>query len=368
MAGNFKDFFSGLLDFAGNNRGIISGVGGALAQNDIINTVQDLGKDDLKTVYGTGGLDKIQSSGGIAGELGRQSTFKPFTVTSPSGTAKVGTGGVNLNLSPEQLEIQKQLSGMGSGLMGYVNDPVRQLADQDSILKMLQGDSASQATRESDIFGRLQGMVQPQQDRARLGLQSQLFNQGRGGVRTAMFGGTPEQLAMEQAIAEQQAGLGVSAMEQARAEQGQFANQTLAGLGEYRARTGLAADTGLNALASSYLPQQQMLASLAPALDMSRQQNALTATGMGLGSQLAESSMEAQLGYAGLATALRQQQFQGLFDLLKGEQAIAAAPVTNKIGGGIGNALGQGIQALQNQQNTTPSWQSAAKSASKWFI
>ena len=74
--------------------------------------------------------------------------------------------------------------------------------------------------------------------------------------------------------------------------------------------------------------------------------------------------MEAQLGYAGLATALRQQQFQGLFDLLKGEQAIAAAPVTNQIGGGLGDALGQGIQALQNQQNTTPTWQSAANALS----
>ena len=363
MAG-FNDFFSGLLDFAGNNRGIISGIGGALAQNEIINTVQDLGKDDLKTIYGSGGLDQIQASGGIAGELGRQSTFKPFTVTSPSGTGKIGPGGVNVNLNPEQLAIQKQLSGMGSGMLDYVNDPAMRKADQTDVLNMLMGDKASQATRESDIFNRLQGMVQPQQDRARLGLESQLFNQGRGGVRTAMFGGTPEQLAFEQAIAEQQAGLGVSAMEQARAEQGQFANQTLAGLQEFRARTGLAADTGLNALASSYLPQQQMLASLVPGLDMSRQQNALTATGMGLGSQLAESSMEAQLGYAGLATALRQQQFQGLFDLLKGEQAIAAAPVTNQIGGGLGDALGQGIQALQNQQNTTPTWQSASNALS----
>jgi hypothetical protein len=40
-----------------------------------------------------------------------------------------------------------------------------------------------------------------------------------------------------------------------------------------------------------------------------------------LGTQLAESTLESQLGYAALANALRQQQFQGLFDLLKGEQA-----------------------------------------------
>jgi hypothetical protein len=52
------------------------------------------------------------------------------------------------------------------------------------------------------------------------GLEERLANQGRLGVRTAMFGGTPEQLALEKAIAEQQAGLGVSAMEQARAGAG----------------------------------------------------------------------------------------------------------------------------------------------------
>tara|TARA_R110000787_G_scaffold1660_1_gene7120 strand:+ start:3368 stop:4450 length:1083 start_codon:yes stop_codon:yes gene_type:complete len=325
MAG-FKDFFSGLLDFAGDNRGVISGIGGALAQNEIIDTVQDLGAEDLKTVYGSGGLEAIQESGGIAGELGRQVAFKPFTVTSPSGTAKVGPGGVNVNLSPEQLAIQKQLSSMGSGMLDYVNDPLMRKADQSDVLNMLRGGSLGD--READIFNRLQGMVQPEQERERLGLESRLFNQGRGGVRTAMFGGTPEQLALEKAIQEQQAGLGVSAMEQARLEQKNAADITLGGLEEFRARTGLAADTGFKSLLSSYLPQEQMLASLVPGLDMSRQQNALTATGMTLGSQLAESSMEAQLGYSSLANALRQQQFQGLFDLLKGEQTVEASKST----------------------------------------
>tara|TARA_R110000744_G_scaffold97635_1_gene188686 strand:- start:776 stop:1819 length:1044 start_codon:yes stop_codon:yes gene_type:complete len=321
---DFNDFFKGLLNFAGNNRGAISGIGGALAQNKIIDTVQDLGAEDLKTVYGSGGLEAIQDSGGIVGELGRQTEFKPFTVTSPSGAAKVGPGGVNLNLSPEQLAIQKQLSEMGTGMLDYVNDPEKILGDQTGVLKMLRGESLG--NRETDIFNRLQGMVQPEQERERLGLESRLFNQGRGGVRTAMFGGTPEQLALEKAIQEQQAGLGVSAMEQARLEQRNAADITLGGLEEFRARTGLAADTGFKSLLSSYLPQEQMLASLVPGLDMSRQQNALKATGMTLGSQLGESSMEAQLGYSALANALRQQQFQGLFDLLKGEQTVAAAP------------------------------------------
>ena len=58
-----------------------------------------------------------------------------------------------------------------------------------------------------------------------------------------------------------------------------------------------------------------------PQLEAQRIGTALQSTGLGLGTQLAESGLESQLGYAALANALRQQQFQGLFDLLKGEQA-----------------------------------------------
>ena len=50
---------------------------------------------------------------------------------------------------------------------------------------------------------------------------------------------------------------------------------------------------------------------------------------LGVGAGLAESGLEAQLGFEGLAAALRQQQFQGLFDLLKGEQA-AKAPASSQ--------------------------------------
>ena len=140
-----------------------------------------------------------------------------------------------------------------------------------------------------------------------------------------MFGGTPEQLALEKAIAEQQAGLGVSAMEQARQEQALQSQQTLQGLGETRARLGLLGDLGLQGLGASYLPQQQLLAALQPSLEASRIGSALQSTGAGLQSQLAESGLEAQLGYNALANALGRQQFQGLFDLLKGEQQSSSS-------------------------------------------
>ena len=148
-----------------------------------------------------------------------------------------------------------------------------------------------------------------------------------------MFGGTPEQLALEKAIAEQQAGLGVSAMEQARAEQALQSQQTLAGLGETRARLGLLGELGLSAIPTAYAGQNQLLANLQPQLEASRIATALQSTGLGLGTQLAESGLESQLGYAALANALRQQQFQGLFDLLKGEQQSNKQPTTSTTGG-----------------------------------
>jgi hypothetical protein len=74
------------------------------------------------------------------------------------------------------------------------------------------------------------------------------------------------------------------------------------------------------ALPTAYSGQQQLLAALQPSLEASRIGSALQSTGAGLQAQLAESGLEAQLGYNALANALRQQQFQGLFDLLKGEQ------------------------------------------------
>jgi hypothetical protein len=116
--------------------------------------------------------------------------------------------------------MQQQLFGFTGSAFDVLGSPELRAAEQAGVINMLTQDPMQRATREQDIFGRMQATLQPEQERARLGLEERLANQGRLGVRTAMFGGTPEQLALEKAIAEQQAGLGVSAMEQARAGAG----------------------------------------------------------------------------------------------------------------------------------------------------
>ena len=314
---NWDDFLGGL--FGGTAGNVIAGIGGAAAQQKIIKDIEDLGKKDVAAVFGQETVPQYE--GGILGEISRRSEFKPFTVTTPTGSrATLGAGGMDTMLSPTEQLLQSRLLGFGSEAFNFLNDPVARAGMQAETIGMLTQDPMQRATREQDIFGRMQATLQPEQERARLGLEERLANQGRLGVRTAMFGGTPEQLALEKAIAEQQAGLGVSAMEQARPEQALQSQQTLAGLGETRARLGLLGELGLSSIPTAYSGQNQLLANLQPQLEASRIATALQSTGLGLGTQLAESGLESQLGYAALANALRQQQFQGLFDLLKGEQ------------------------------------------------
>ena len=328
-----EEFFKNLLSSAMSQQGraLIGGVGGALAQQDIINTVQDLGEQDVRTVFGESPMPVPE--GGLLGEISRQSQFKPFTVTTPTGSrATLSAGGMQTMLSPTEQALQQRMLGFGSEAFGFLGDPAARQQEQESLIGMLTQDPSQRATRESDIFGRLTAAQQPEQERARLELEQRLANQGRLGVQTAMYGGTPEQLALQKAIQEQQANTAISAMEQARAEQALQSQQTLQGLGETRARLGLLGELGLQSIPTAYAGQNQLLANLQPQLEASRIASALQSTGLGLGTQLAESTLESQLGYAALANALRQQQFQGLFDLLKGEQTsqsqtnIAANP------------------------------------------
>jgi hypothetical protein len=319
------NFLKGLPGSSTGN--LLAGIGGTLAQEQIAKDISALGQDATTAIYGQ---NYQVPEGGLLGEIGRQVEFRPFTVTTPTGSrATLGAGGMDTMLSPTEQLLQSRLLGFGSEAFNFLNDPVARAGMQAETIGMLTQDPMQRATREQDIFGRMQATLQPEQERARLGLEERLANQGRLGVRTAMFGGTPEQLALEKAIAEQQAGLGVSAMEQARAEQALQSQQTLAGLGETRSRLGLLGELGLSSIPTAYAGQNQLLANLQPRLESERIQSALRATGLGLGAQLAESGLEAQLGYEALANAIRQQQFQGLFDLLKGEQAASAPAKTS---------------------------------------
>lgn len=330
---------------------------GAIGQNVLTGRgIQDIGQARQEANMFFGGAPDLPTfEGGLMGEIERQSQFKPFTVRGTTvygqpSSATVSATGTEFALSPEEAQLQRTLTGFGQQAFGMLGDPLQREQEQTNIINMLTQDPSQRAMREQDIFNRLQAMQAPETERARLGLEERLFTQGRGGVRTSMFGGTPEQLALEKAIQEQQSRNAVSAMEQARAEQALQSQQTLQGLGETRARMGLMGQLGLGAIPTAYTSQQELIRSLQPQLEASRLGTVLQSTGLGLGAGVAESAIEAQLGFEGLRNALRQQQYQGLFDLLKsGQQGqsrqttdnslIAINPQTGQfeLGGALGN-------------------------------
>jgi len=329
----------------GGTGNLLAGLGGVAAQNEAIKDIRGLGKDATTAIYGS---DYTVPEGGLLGMVKAESQFKPFGITTPTGARASfsSTGNLDTMLSPTEQALQEQMLGFGTRAFGMLDDPAARAAEQANVIGMLTQDPTQRAAREQEIMGNLTALQAPEQERQRLALEERLFGQGRTGVRTGMFGGTPEQLALEKAIQEQQAGSALTAMEQARAEQALTSQQTLAGLGETRGRLDLLGQLGLQSIPAAYQGQNQLLANLAPALEEARLRAALQSDALGIGAGLAESGLEAQLGFEGLAAALRQQQFQGLFDLLKGEQAAAAPATTSSAGNFFENLVNRtGITA-----------------------
>ena len=216
-------------------------------------------------------------------------SFLPFTVTSGAGTAeaRMGTGdatyytqadvdagplppgaaigdlkseayipGVSLNLTDEQKKFKKFFDDLTSGLMtGYTSEYA--------------GDDWRE-TKEQNVYDRIMAAQAPQRERDRMNLESRLLGQGRLGVRTDMFGGTPEQLALAKAQEEQSSQDWITAALRASTEQ----QEDFGMLGQ--------------SLGMSYAPDQFLLSTLAPGIniasiaDLGRRQGAgfLAETGM----------------------------------------------------------------------------------------
>lgn len=313
---DLQRILGGVGKFTNQYGDILAGIGGAAATEKGISDIRNTQTGLMKGLTGSSTLAGAFPQG-LINSVKEGMQFKPFTVTAGTGaTAAADTaGGLNLNLAPQEQAIQQQLLGLTGNLAGGIG-----YGRQQTLMDLLRGSPQDQQTRETDIFGRLNAMQLPEQERARLGLEQRLFNQGRLGVQTSMFGGTPEALALEKAIAEQQAGTAVSAMDQARAEQAQYSGQTLAALETQLREQGLMAQSIPEFLKAAYTPQAGLLGALSPSVDLSRIQSALQAGGTEAVSNLGIQGLTTQTNLESFINAQRQQQLQGLFDLLAGGQ------------------------------------------------
>jgi len=275
--------------------GLLSGIAGGL---DLFNQGQAV-KDTR--ALGQASFDSAQLLGdkAIAG-----SKFRPFTTTSSTGgiTSDAG-GGLNLQLSPEQLALQQSLT-QGAG-------------------QMFAKAGGDRAGREQEVFDRLEALQQPGRERDKLALEERLFNQGRSGVTTSMFGGTPEGLQLAKAIEESKATSAINAMDFGQREQLQQAN------------------IGQGMLAGSTVGEDQLLKLLQGQTGISDIVNVGDRQGQELAATLGSVGLQEQSEMNEAAAQLSQGQMQAIAKLL----SDAGANSTGGVGGmfsSIWEALGGG--------------------------
>lgn len=336
--------------------------------------------------------ESAQSSAkALAADLYGKGAFQPFTVTSSIGGGSVGTGGARQYLTGDAATAQQRMfaraledvtgttagaapvSQLGSNLIGRVGTelggaipgyPGLTQATDAAIQRgmgFMQQAGVPLAEREQEIFGRIRASQRDEEQRRRLELEERLATQGRLGVATNLYGGTPEQLALERAQAEASNTAMLQAMQQARAEQaqvGQLAGQftglggTLAGqlqnlqsaqqarglglastgLGLLQGREALEAaelQQSLGALKGALLPEAAQLDVFQQALNAAKLREGTqqfrtglfgeaTMTGIDalLASGLGQGTLLGNVG-SGVLAAGAQSSDGGLFDLLK---------------------------------------------------
>lgn len=254
---DWGDVWTGVTDFFGNqtNQDILGGIGALGLLTSAYNRLGGVGEQGLNL-----GNQLAQT------QLG-QAAFTPYTFTTATGGqyqagVDPATGQLltSMALSPEEQALQQQLQGGAGGFFAQaMQDP---------------------AMREMAVYERMRAAMAPEEQRQQLALEERLANQGRLGVRTNLFGGTPEQFALSKAQEEAKYGAMLQAMGQAQAEQAQQAA------------------LGQQYLAGSYVPQAQLLSAFQPGLTSAAAQQQAQLYGAGLFGEATASGIDALLGSA----------------------------------------------------------------------
>ena len=359
---------SGAGDFLGGPAGSVLGTGLGI---DALNEMRGLGKE-------------AQAEALRIGQQAQQDTaFKPFSISTGFGGVQAGPqGGYTTTLSPQGQAQQQQLQGITNSLIGGMGgmgmqpsqDPFRQNLRPNArdfspmmstgdigltappsgfgtgapnlsgiqnqafggIQGLLQQAQGGIAGREQSVYDRIRATQMPEEQRQQIALNEQLAAQGRTGLRTAQFGGSPEQFAMEKARAEamnQASLMSINQAEQQRASD--LATATgMFGLGTQAAGLGTGLQQGQlgniqSALGLQYMPEQQLLASMTPAISLADIAGAGQRQGAGYFAESGAAGLEANLG----AQQTRAEGLAGLYNSLLNAQGQTAASATGSVPG-----------------------------------
>ena len=341
-------FLGSLNNLGGSLSNFLGGAGGSLIgaglSIDELNSLRDVAQ---------------QASTGMA-EIGQRgaeaAAFKPFTVsTGFGGVSTTPEGGFATTLDPQQAAQQQQLQALTGGLlgsMGGVAPDVSGIQQQalGGVGGFLTGAMAPTAQREADVYERIRATQRPEEQRQQLALEERLAAQGRTGLRTAQFGGSPEQLALAQAQEEAKARASLGAMGQAQAEQMQQMGlaESMFGLGGRAAGLPQALQQGQlgnigAAMGLQYMPEQQLLNTLTPAISIADIAGTGQRQGAGYMSQAGISGLEDTLQ----AETVRSQNLRDIYSTILGAQANQQAANTAAAGQAAGNTgLLSGISGI----------------------
>lgn len=247
-----------------------------------------------------------REAGDIAETSLEQTRFMPFTVTTGTGGALTTTpeGGLTVGLSPEEQAFQQQMFGGAGQFYQQAMQPTQ--------------------AREQAVFERIREAQRPEEERQRLATEERLAAQGRLGLRTAQFGGAPEQFALAKAQEEARNQAMLGAMQQAQQEQMQQAQ------------------LGGQFMGASYTPQAQALNVLQAGMPAAQMAQRGQLQGAGLFGEAQMGGLEALLG-SGLGQAnLYGQLGTGLLSGLLTPQQVGMGSGITKIVNPLFDLLGIG--------------------------
>jgi hypothetical protein len=308
-----------------------------MAQNPDLTREQAIANQDFSRMQGF----DINSDGVVTNQEYRAAMQAGVVGGGAGGAGGAFTGGMaggigpnlQIDLSEQEQRIkQKLLESARQGLLteqpagaaAMRTAGTRALTRGEELLKGV-STGIDPATREQEVYDRIRATQVGEEERQRLALEERLASQGRLGVQTAMFGGTPEQLALAKAQESAQNQASLMAMQQAqqeRLQQAALAEQLLGlGSGLFSGQLGMQQvqqGMGLSDLAAAYIPQAQ-------ALNMFQQ--GLAASELAQRGQLAGASMFGEAKMSGLDALLAS----GL-----GRANLIGAAGTGLLGGAIG--------------------------------
>jgi len=210
-------------------------------------------------------LDRLDEQGSyIESELDQMrddytdaTKFTPFTVAGPYASSTMSADGLQMNISAEEMA--------RSGNRATQSDQFFNQA------------AGGYDQYQQGVYDDIRSTQMPEEQRAMAAQEQRLLAQGRGGMRTNQYGGSPEQLAMQKAIGENRNAASSQAWLMGQQQQAQDAN------------------LGQMFQTAQYMPQAQALNMLNPALQGAQLQQAGQLAGANIGAQLGLGQVQSQV-------------------------------------------------------------------------